>query len=242
MTAEITRINPAQLHATAGYHHITIVEAGRTAFLVSVGIIGISYGAVCVTSGFPLWFPVLAAALVLAASSEFLFVGVIVAGGSPVAAVLVGLLVNARHLPYGLAIPPRVIQPGWRRIVASHLMNDESVVLALAQPDLPRQRSAYWVCGAGMLICWPAGALLGGLAGNVIHDTGTFGLDAMFPAVILALILPALRERGMRRAVLSGAAITLATTPFLPSGLPELLALCALFLNPAPKKQAKEAV
>jgi enamine deaminase RidA (YjgF/YER057c/UK114 family) len=33
MTAEITRINPAQLHPTPGYHHITVVEAGRTAFL-----------------------------------------------------------------------------------------------------------------------------------------------------------------------------------------------------------------
>ncbi|MFE7429519.1 RidA family protein [Streptomyces sp. NPDC057545] len=33
MTAEITRINPPQLHATPGYHHITVVEAGRTAFL-----------------------------------------------------------------------------------------------------------------------------------------------------------------------------------------------------------------
>ncbi|WP_327238915.1 RidA family protein [Streptomyces sp. NBC_01318] len=33
MTAEITRINPDQLHPTPGYHHITVVEAGRTAFL-----------------------------------------------------------------------------------------------------------------------------------------------------------------------------------------------------------------
>ncbi|MFA1537914.1 RidA family protein [Actinomadura monticuli] len=33
MSAEITRINPARLHATPGYHHITVVEAGRTAFL-----------------------------------------------------------------------------------------------------------------------------------------------------------------------------------------------------------------
>jgi enamine deaminase RidA (YjgF/YER057c/UK114 family) len=33
MTAEITRINPAGLHPTAGYHHVTVVEAGRTAFL-----------------------------------------------------------------------------------------------------------------------------------------------------------------------------------------------------------------
>jgi enamine deaminase RidA (YjgF/YER057c/UK114 family) len=33
MTAKITRINPEQLHQTPGYHHITVVEAGRTAFL-----------------------------------------------------------------------------------------------------------------------------------------------------------------------------------------------------------------
>ena len=33
MASEITRINPAQLHPTPGYHHITVVEAGRTAFL-----------------------------------------------------------------------------------------------------------------------------------------------------------------------------------------------------------------
>ncbi|MER0240485.1 AzlC family ABC transporter permease [Streptomyces sp. HSW2009] len=206
---------------------------------LAVGAIGVSYGAVCVTEGFPMWFPVLAAFLVLAASSEFLFVGVISAGGSPVAAVLVALLANARHLPYGLAIPPRVIQPGWRRVVASHLMNDESVVLALAQPDVPRQRSAYWVCGVGMLICWPAGALLGALAGNVIHDTDALGLDAMFPAVILALMLPALRERKMRRAALAGAAVALAATPFLPSGLPVLLALGAVFLNATPAEQEK---
>jgi enamine deaminase RidA (YjgF/YER057c/UK114 family) len=33
MTVEITRVNPAQLHPTPGYHHVTVVEAGRTAFL-----------------------------------------------------------------------------------------------------------------------------------------------------------------------------------------------------------------
>jgi enamine deaminase RidA (YjgF/YER057c/UK114 family) len=33
MDVTITRINPDQLHATAGYHHITVVESGRTAYL-----------------------------------------------------------------------------------------------------------------------------------------------------------------------------------------------------------------
>ena len=74
-------------------------------------------------------------------------------------------------------------------------MNDESVVFALAQDDLTRQRAAYWACGLGVLICWPSGAVLGALVGSFVHDTSAFGLDAMFPAVILALIFPALRDR-----------------------------------------------
>ncbi|MCC9305799.1 AzlC family ABC transporter permease [Kitasatospora sp. RB6PN24] len=203
---------------------------------LSVGAIGVSYGAIAVTKGFPLWFPVLSALVVLAGASEFLFVGIIAAGGNPITAVLVGLLVNARHLPYGLALPPGVVRPGWQRFLATHLMNDESVVLALAEPDLPRQRAAYWTCGLGMLVCWPAGALVGALAGNFVHDTDALGLDAMFPAVILALILPAMKDLGVRHAALGGCVIALVSVPFTPPGLPELLALGAVALKLLPTR------
>ena len=213
---------------------------------LAVWFIGLSYGAIAVASGFPLWVPAAQSVLVLAGASEFLFIGIVAAGGNPFAAALAGLLVNARHLPYGLALPdmtgpdtigPRTTGPdttgpdvtgrgwrhvsgrGWRRrLLGSHVMNDESVAFALAQEDLPRQRAAYWACGLGVLLCWPAGAILGALIGRVIGNTDAFGLDAMFPAVILALIVPALRDRVTVRAALTGAVIALATTPFLPAG------------------------
>jgi len=204
---------------------------------LAVWFIGLSYGAVAVASGFPLWVPAALSVLVLAGASEFLFIGIVAAGGNPIAAALAGLLVNARHLPYGLALPdmtgpdmtsPDVPGRGWRRLLGSHVMNDESVVFALAQEDLPRKRAAYWACGLGVLLCWPAGAVLGALLGGVIGNTNAFGLDAMFPAVILALIVPALRDRATMRAALAGAAIALAAAPFLPAGLPVLLALAGV--------------
>jgi 4-azaleucine resistance transporter AzlC len=206
---------------------------------LAVLFIGLSYGAIAVASGFPLWVPAAQSVLVLAGASEFLFIGLVAAGGNPIAAALAGLLVNARHLPYGLALPditasditgPKVTGRGWRRMVGTHLMNDESVVFALAQDDLPRKRAAYWACGLGVLICWPGGAVIGALIGSAVHDTSAFGLDAMFPAVILALIVPDLRDRMTRRAALAGAAVALAATPFLPAGLPVLLALVAVLL------------
>jgi 4-azaleucine resistance transporter AzlC len=209
---------------------------------LAVWFIGLSYGAIAVASGFPLWVPAAQSVLVLAGASEFLFIGIVAAGGNPLAAALAGLLVNARHLPYGLALPdmtrpdmtrPDMTRPDvtgriWRRLLASHVMNDESVVFALAQEDLPGQRVAYWACGLGVLLCWPAGAVLGALIGSLIGNTNAFGLDAMFPAVILALIVPALRDRVTVRAALIGAVIALATTPFLPVGLPVLLALAGV--------------
>src|SRR6202011_4885759 len=141
----------------------------RDAVLVDIGLtclavlfIGLSYGAIAVASGLPLWVPAAPSVLVLAGASEFLFIGIVAAGGNPIAAALAGLLVNARHLPYGLALPditgPKVTGRGWRRIARKHLMDDESVVFALAQHDLPRKRAAYWACGLGVLICWPGGA------------------------------------------------------------------------------------
>ncbi|CAL9653024.1 AzlC family ABC transporter permease [Streptomyces sp. NPDC057837] len=208
---------------------------------LAVGVIGVSYGAIAVTSGFPWWFPVLMGALVLAASSEFLFVGILAAGGSPIAALLAGLLVNARHLPFGLAVPD-VLGRGWRGILGTHLMNDETVVFALAQDEPQRKRAAYWLCGLGILVSWPAGAASGALLGSVVRDTDALGLDAMFPAVILALILPAMKERSMPRTALAGAAVALVATPFLPAGLPVLLALIALPLFTVRTEKKEEAV
>jgi 4-azaleucine resistance transporter AzlC len=195
---------------------------------LAVFFIGLSYGAIAVASGFPAWVPAAQSVLVLAGASEFLFIGIIAAGGSPIAAALAGVLVNARHVPYSLALPD-VTGRGWRRLLGTHVMNDESVVFALSQDGLARQRAAYWACGLGVLICWPGGAILGALIGSLIRDTNAFGLDAMFPAVILALIFPALRDRAILPAALAGAAIALAAAPFLPAGLPVLLALGAVF-------------
>jgi predicted branched-subunit amino acid permease len=107
-------------------------------------------------------------------------------------------------------------------------MNDESVAFALAQPDSAAKR--YWQCAFGVLAAWPAGAVMGGLLAGVVRDTSAFGLDAVFPAVIVALIAPSLRDRAVCLAAVAGACVALATAPFLPAGVPVLLALVAVVL------------
>jgi 4-azaleucine resistance transporter AzlC len=199
------------------------------------GIVGISYGAISVGGGLHLWVPVVLSILVFAGASQFLFVGIVAAGGSPIAATIAGLLVNTRHVAFGLAIS-EVIGNGWRRLPGSHLMTDENVAFALGQEELSRKRAAYWAGGIGIFVSWNVGVVIGALAGSVITDTDVFGLDAAFPAVLLALVLPAVRDRSTRTAALVGAGAALVATPFLPAGLPVLFALVGLlFYRPAAK-------
>jgi predicted branched-subunit amino acid permease len=78
----------------------------------------------------------------------------------------------------------------------------------------------------------------GVLAGRAVGSPGALGLDAASPMVLLALVLPALREPRTRRAALLGAAIALAAAPFLPGGLPVLLALLGLVALGRPGRTA----
>jgi 4-azaleucine resistance transporter AzlC len=201
----------------------------------AVALVAVSYGAIAVGSGFEWWVPALLSITVLAGSAEFLFVGILAAGGGPVAAVLAGVLVNARHLSYGLSVAD-VIGTGWRRLLGTHLMNDESVALALGQSDPDRRRAAFWLCGLGVLIGWPGGAVLGGLLGGLVASPELLGLDAMLPAVLLAVAVPALKKPGVRRAAGVGCLIALAATPFLSPGLPVLLGLAGLLTMIIPQR------
>jgi len=205
-------------------------------------LVGVSYGAIAVSSGFPLWAPMLMSLLVFAGASQFMFVGIIAAGGNPFAAVLAGLLVNARHLPFGFALGD-VLGKRWAaRIAGSHLMIDESVAFALAEKDAHRRRAAYWACGIGLFVSWNAGVLIGAYAGTAISDTDAFGLDAAFPAVLLALVLPALKDRAARLPVLVGVVVALVATPFMPAGLPVLLALAGVLVGVAVKEPELQEV
>lgn len=189
------------------------------------GIVGMSFGAIAVASGLPMWLPMLLSLLVFAGAAQFIFIGIVASGGNPIAGVVAGLLVNARHVPFGFAIGDIFGSGMLRRIAGSHVMIDETVAFALAQRETTRRRAAYWTCGIALFVCWNVGVVLGVLAGSVISDTSAFGLDAAFPAVLLALLVPSLREAGPRRAALAGGVIALATAPLLPAGLPVLLAL-----------------
>lgn len=192
-------------------------------------IVGISYGALAHSQGFDWWVPLMLSIFVLAGASEFLFIGVVFSGGSPLSAALAGLLVNSRHIPFSFAVS-ELTGKGIKSLLGYHIMNDESVVFGLAQDSEREKTAAFWLCGLGILICWPVGVVIGEILGSFIQDTHALGMDAMFPAIILALSLPALKDKHLRLAAIVGAVVAVVTTPVLPAGIPVLLALLSLVI------------
>ena len=196
---------------------------------LAVFAVGMSFGAIAVAAGLPAWAVVTMSLVVFAGGSQFMAVGLI-AAGNPFAAVFAGLLLNARHLPFGLAVADAV-GTGWRRrLIGSHILIDESVAFTMAQSEPAARRRAYWLTGATLFVSWNVGGVLGVLLGEAVGDTDRLGLDAAFPAGLIALLLPSLRDKETRNVALAGALVAVVTTPLLPAGLPVLLALSGLLL------------
>jgi 4-azaleucine resistance transporter AzlC len=211
----------------------------RDALAIAAAMIavGASFGAITIAYGLPTWVPFLMSTVVFAGGSQFLAVGLL-AAGNPLAAVFAGLLLNARHLPFGLAVSSTIGPRPLARLVGSHLMTDEVVAFTLAEPDPVRRRRVYWLIGVTLFTSWNLGTALGVLLGGATGNPDAFGLDAAFPAALIALIMPSLRDRRTRIAALSGAAVAVVLTPILPAGLPVLCALTGLFTLIRPRAKA----
>lgn len=205
----------------------TVAVPLRTVVMISLAmaLVGVAYGAMSVGAGLPVWVAPVLGTLVLAGASEMLYVG-LAAATTPWLALPAALLVNVRHIPYGMALRA-ALGHGAARAYRAHVINDESVAFALAEREPERSTSALTRIGTGVLVGWPAGALVGSLLGRGI-DQQTYGLDAIFPAVILALVLPALKRARLRPAVVAAAAVAVPAALLLPEGLGPLAGLLAL--------------
>src|SRR5215469_1531734 len=146
----------------------------RAIILVCVAdaIAGASFGALTVSGGLPLWVPVAMSVFIFAGGAQFAAAGVVLAGGGPAAAVLAGLLLNARILPYSFAVADAVGGSWWNRLLGAHLIVDETVAFTQRYDEPRRRRAAFLISGLALFLCWNAAVALGALAGAAMPDPG----------------------------------------------------------------------
>jgi predicted branched-subunit amino acid permease len=191
---------------------------------LATGTYGLSFGALSAAAGLSVPQTVALAVLMFTGASQFAFVGVLAAGGTPVAAAATALLLGSRNGLYGLHLSRLLGLRGWRRPVGAHLVIDESAGMAVRHAEGAPARTAFWATGLAVFGCWNAATLLGALGAHALANPGVLGLDVVAPAAFLALLAPRLRTLEAWLVALAAGAVAFISTPFVPAGVPVLLA------------------
>jgi 4-azaleucine resistance transporter AzlC len=168
--------------------------------------------------------------VVFGGAAQFASVTVLAAGGTVASAVSAGLLINGRFLPMGLALAPALRGSPPRRAAEAQAMVDASWALA-QRGDGRFDRDLMLGATIPQAVSWWVGTAIGAFGGSLIGDPAALGLDAMFPAFYLALLVGEMDLRTTLPSALLGAAIALCLVPIAPPGIPVVAASAAALLG-----------
>ena len=189
---------------------------------VTVGAYGVAFGAAAVANGFSVLQSCLLSLLTFSGASQFAVIGVIGAGGSAISGIATASLLGTRNGLYGVLMAPILKVRGFKRLVAAHITIDESTGVSLSQESRGEQamREGFWLTGFGVFLFWNIFTLAGALGAKAMGDPSAWGLDAAVPAAFLGLVWPRLKSSTDKTLAIVAAGFAIATTPFLPAGLP----------------------
>jgi predicted branched-subunit amino acid permease len=191
-------------------------------------LIGASFGVAASTIGWGVLAPVVMSAIVFSGAAQFAILAVLGAGGSVVAAIVAASLIASRFLAIGVAIGPSMRGGPLRRALEGQAVVDASLALGRIGEGRYGPRRLIGST-APQYAGWLAGTVGGVLLGGQIADPKALGLDALFPAFFLVLVMGELTDRSARVTAAVAAAIAIALIPVAPPGIP-VIAACAAVL------------
>ncbi|HWC42514.1 MAG TPA: AzlC family ABC transporter permease, partial [Actinomycetota bacterium] len=168
------------MHPTSRRTYLDGVRAAAPIGIAAFAF-GLSFGVLARAADMGRAAPVVMSLTTFAGSAQFAVASILGAGGGLATAIVAAVLLNLRYGPIGLSAAGALKGPWWKRALLSQLIVDES--WAIAQRDDGRI-DRHLLVGAGLLlfVCWNTGTAIGVLAGDLVADPESLGLDAAFPA------------------------------------------------------------
>ncbi|GLZ41104.1 AzlC family ABC transporter permease [Actinokineospora sp. NBRC 105648] len=191
---------------------------------LAVGALGLSFGALAVVAGFSVAQACALSLLMFSGASQFAIIGVAGAGASPLAGAATATMLGARNGLYGLHLSPLLEVKGLRKLLAAHLVLDESAAMSMGRKSTGEARLGFYATGISVFVLWNIATLIGALATKSLPDPAVLGLDVAAPAAFLALLAPRMNSREPWIAALAAVGVALAAVPLLPAGVPVLVA------------------
>lgn len=158
--------------------------------LAGFSFLGLAYGIYMNASGFSFWYPMLMSLLIFGGSLEFVAVEMLLSPFAPLQVFVMTLLIQARHLFYGLSMLDKFKGMGWKKFYLIFGMCDETFSVNYTA-NIPEDVDKGWFMFFVTLldqIYWVTGATLGGLVGSLLKfDTSgiSFVMTAMFVVIFL---------------------------------------------------------
>ncbi len=159
---------------------------------VAVGFLflGMSYGFLMRSKGFSVLYPMLMSFFIFAGSMEFVTVNLLLSAFHPAYAFFLALMVNARHLFYGISMLGRYRNVGWKKFYLIYGMCDESFTVNCSV-EPPEDVDKGWFMFFVTLLnqaYWVAGATLGAVLGYIIKFD-TKGIEFVMTALFVVMFL-----------------------------------------------------
>ena len=172
--------------------------------------LGMTYGVYARASGLPLWFPILMSIIVFAGAMEFVAVGLLLGAFHPLLALGMTLMINARHLFYGISMLDKYRGTGWPRFYLIFGMCDESFSIncsTVVPNGIDRNRFLFFVTLLNHSY-WIAGATMGSLLGSLV-SFHTEGIDFVMTAMFVVIFLEGWLKETSHVSSLLGLSVTL---------------------------------
>ena len=197
-----------------------------TPYAVAGLLVSASFGVVALDAGFSALGAIVMSAIVFAGSAQFAALSIVAAGGSVGAAVVAAGLMNSRFLPMGVALAGSLPGGPLRRALQGQAVVDSSWAMS-SRGDGTFDRWYLFGATAVQYLTWTTGTAAGVFGGDLLGDTDRFGLDAVFPAFFVALLVTEVKDGRTFGVAAAGALVALALVPVAPAGLPVLAASLA---------------
>lgn len=167
--------------------------------------LGISYGFFMHSKGFSFLYPVLMSLFIFAGSMEFVTVNLLLTAFNPLSAFLLALMVNARHLFYGISMLDKYKNTGLKKPYLIYGMCDESFSINCTVTPPADVDKGWFMLFVTLLnqIYWVAGAALGSLLGSVI-SFDTTGIEFVMTALFVVMFINQWEETDNHRSALTG--------------------------------------
>ena len=189
-------------------------------FAIPGFVLAVSFGVLARSLGWGVAAPIVSSIVVFSGSAQFAIANVLGAGGTVAAAVVAAVLVNARFAPMSVALASALKGGRVRRGFEAQLNVDSSWAIA-NRGDGRFDRELMIGATLPQGVAWIGGTAVGVLAGDAIGDPDRFGLDVIFPAFFLGLLIEELRRgRPQIAAAAIAGAVAILLIPFTPAGIP----------------------